>query len=109
MLKIFQIADDYDPAKPSAEQSPKWHARREAIFGDDIAASWAAGYYSHVANVATDDKEEAFEIMNLWTPKCEAKVTRLAPLHSLSVGDVVVDEAGVAHYVDRFGYKLVEG
>lgn len=100
MLKIFQITEEKDPGR---------EAIRDVMCGLRAPQHWKAGRYEHVANVKDDDLEAAFMVMNRWTNADEALVERLAPLHSLSVGDVVVDETGKAHLVASFGFEPVEG
>jgi len=43
-------------------------------------------FYSHVANIEASDLDEVFEIGNIGP---ERKIERLAPMHSVSVGDVI--------------------
>jgi len=61
-----------------------------------------------VATVDTTDLDEAFAIMNRWTDSDEAKVTRLAPLHSLSVGDILETDDGKFYLVDDWGFEEIE-
>jgi hypothetical protein len=66
--------------------------------------AFKAGKYTHVANVEAEDMERVFAIMNVWPDWAESHIERLAPLHSLSVGDVLHDGAK-AHVVATFGFK----
>ena len=60
--------------------------------------------YTEVAEVEARDLEDVFSIMNLWNSP-EA-VTKLAPMHSLSVGDIVAD--GNEYFmVDSIGFTKV--
>lgn len=45
--------------------------------------------YVHVANIATSDFNEAFEIGNIGP---EGDINRLDSMHSISVGDILVSE-----------------
>lgn len=100
MLHVFQIkvtqheANSHDPAvkfrvaaKQQARNDLYWNNREDFKF-----ESWWQQCFTHVANVDTACPDEAFHIMNLWGEENEEKVTRIGPLHSLSVGDVLVDE-----------------
>lgn len=63
--------------------------------------------YSLVAWIRADGLEEVFAISNLQNR--ESRVTRVAPMHSLSVGDVVEDiVAGRYFMVDRMGFSEIE-
>ena len=64
-----------------------WNNREDFKF-----EPWWQQCFTHVANVDTACPDEAFHIMNLWGEENEEKVTRIGPLHSLSVGDVLIDE-----------------
>lgn len=59
-------------------------------------------YYTHVANVDTDNLDKAFELMNLWeNPEL---IENLGPTRSLSVGDILVDESGKKYMVESCGF-----
>jgi len=59
-------------------------------------------HYTHVANVHTDDMEEAFREMNLWED--ETKIERFGPCSSMSVGDILELEDGSRHRVASWGF-----
>ena len=61
--------------------------------------------YVHVADLDADTLNEAFEIGNIGP---EEKYTRYARMHSVSVGDILVDETGQAHIVASFGFDELE-
>ena len=65
----------------------------------------AADLYKPVAEISADNLNQVFDIGNIGP---EEAITRLAPMHSVSVGDVIVDEQGHAVVVDNFGFKTVE-
>ena len=79
-------------------------------FSDDstekrIADVKTASYlYSHVSNITADSLEGVFEAGNIGP---EERIERLAPMSSVSVGDVIVDEDGVASVVDSFGFTTL--
>lgn len=94
MLKVYQVTERKDPSRL---------AIRDVMCGLHASKHWKAGMYEHVANVQTSDLDEAFLIMNRWSETDENRVERLEPLHSLSVGDVLVD-GDMAFVVASFGF-----
>ncbi len=64
----------------------------------------AKSFYKKVATIEAADLEQVFEIGNIGPEK---KITRHAPMHSVSVGDVIVDATGVAKFVNRLGFTAV--
>ena len=61
------------------------------------------GYYTHVSNIYTEQGlEGVFEVGNIGP---EANIERLAPMYSVSVGDVVETPEGVRHVVASMGFK----
>ena len=68
--------------------------------------AWDKGYYTHVSNITTDKGlEGVFEVGNIGP---EENIERLAPMYSVSVGDIVEGEDGVKHVVASFGFKKVD-
>ena len=61
--------------------------------------------YKEVALIEADDLEQVFTIGNIGDEDNESAIQYLAPMHSISVGDVIVDESGIAHLVDKIGFK----
>lgn len=59
------------------------------------------GYYSHVANIEAKDFDQVFEIGNIGP---EQNIERLGRMHSVSVGDVIVDEEGSMAVVAPVGF-----
>ena len=87
--------------------SSGWSATEETkAFADkgmgDIDLDKWLHKYTHVANVEASDLEEVFSLMNRWDQP--ERVHRLADLHSLSVGDVLIKD-GKSYMVDDFGFK----
>jgi len=60
--------------------------------------------YQIVAEIEATDLEDVFEIGNMGP---ESAITRLAPMHSLSVGDIVVTPEGKEYFVASFGFEEV--
>lgn len=71
---------------------------------DDILP--AKHLYQKVAVIEANDLDGVFEVGNIGP---EENITRLGRMHSLSVGDVIVDPAGVAHLVASFGFEQIDG
>jgi len=63
--------------------------------------AWDAGYYTHAANIEADTFNEVVEIGNIGP---EENIERLTRMSSISVGDVIVDEAGTIAVVASFGF-----
>jgi hypothetical protein len=59
-------------------------------------------YYKPVCNIDAEDLNGVFQIGNIGP---EERITRLAPMHSVSVGDIIEDPAGTQYMVNSFGFK----
>ena len=117
MYQVFQIKvfkeefESTDPktksiveAKNAAQSDLHWNGREGFVFNPDHQQ-----LFTHVANVFAYDLDDAFRIMNRWSDEDESKVDRLTRLHSLSVGDVLVDEAtGKAWLCAPVGWTRIE-
>lgn len=68
-----------------------------------------AGVYEKVARVHAQNLEQVFEFTNLCGeyPEYEERIERLAPMHSLSVGDIVVAPDSSVHIVASFGFDMI--
>ena len=107
MLNIYQIVileNEIDPR--NAWESPKFVAQQEtSVFGVDRFEDKHEQFYKKVCETTFTELEQAFHGMNMWTDESEAKITRLRPLHSLSVGDIVHNTAtGTAYMCGRTGW-----
>jgi len=75
--------------------------------GEDFAAG--VGFYKKVAEVEANDLEHVFHIGNMGP---EESITRLDRMHSISVGDIVIDGNGIQWGVAGAGftelYDIVE-
>ncbi len=89
MIKVYQIqlTDAEVDAINRDESFPKAKAFFDRSF-DRLFKSENFQFYTHVANVNTNDMEEAFRTMNLWD-NTEDMVERLGPCSSMSVGDIL--------------------
>lgn len=64
----------------------------------------ARDLYKKVATIEAQSFDHVFEIGNIGP---EEKIDRTAPMHSVSVGDVIVREDGVCKFVDNVGFGYV--
>jgi|TARA_B100000470_G_scaffold175015_1_gene139247 hypothetical protein len=72
--------------------------------GKIAAKAFKLGYYTHVSNITADSLEGVFHVGNMGP---ESSIERISPMHSLSVGDIVEDEAGKMSVVADWGFKDV--
>jgi hypothetical protein len=107
MIKVYQIqlTDLEITVANEGGSTPKL----EAYFDRSFASTFMAEnfqYYTHVANVFTDDMEYAFELMNLWDGS-DNIVEKLDRCSSMSVGDVLVMEDGSMYRCASFGFDKI--
>jgi|TARA_B110000240_G_C13401428_1_gene411150 hypothetical protein len=72
--------------------------------GGIASRAYGQGYYEHVANIKANDLEGVFEVGNVGP---EEDIERLGSMHSVSVGDLVIDPAGNKHVVASCGFQEV--
>ena len=105
MIKVYQIQltnEEVDIINTDGE----WTPRIKAFFDRNIDSKFKAEnfqYYTHVANVDTNDMEEAFAAMNLWEG---ATVEKLGPCSSMSVGDIL-EVDGKLFRCATFGFDAI--
>lgn len=112
MIKVYQIQlTDLEIAIANEGGStPKMKAYFDRSFEHAFKAE-NFQYYTHVANVNTNDMEEAFEAMNLWDEgPLGALVERTdwGRCHSMSVGDILEMEDGTKFRCASFGFEQME-
>ena len=105
-MKLYQILLSKEViakvnAGASMAEVPEWKAHLDAQCLGQFPGSQ---FYMHVADIDTTDPEHAFEIGNIGP---EEKITRYAPMHSVSVGDVLVTDYGTAFIVKSIGFESV--
>lgn len=108
MIKVYQI--QLTDEEISLVNAQGWHAtpRTKAFVDRSFDSTFSAEnfeHYDHVANVDTDDMEEAFRLMNLWDD--ESLVETLGSCSSMSVGDILVLENGQRYRCASFGFDLI--
>lgn len=107
MIKVYQI--QLSDAEIAAVNNGETSDRIKAYFDRSFDRTFKAEnlqYYTHVANVDTNDMEEAYSLMNLWND--ESKVERLGPCSSMSVGDILVIECGWTYRCASMGFDKIE-
>lgn len=107
MIKVYQIqlTDLEITVANEGGSTPKLEAYFDRSF-DSTFKTENFQYYTHVANVFTDDMEYAFELMNLWDGSNNI-VEKLGRCSSMSVGDVLVMEDGSMHRCASFGFDKI--
>ena len=108
--KLYQIQlTDQQVDKINAEghnSVPKHRLKLDMSFNDNVAElakeAMDKGYYTHVSNIEAEGLEGVFEVGNIGP---ESAITRLAPMHSVSVADVVETPEGVRHVVASVGFQ----
>mgnify|MGYP001161126234 CR=1 FL=1 len=108
--KLYQIhLTDQEVDKINAEghnSVPKHKLKLDMSFNDNVAElakeAMDKGYYTHVSNIEAEGLEGVFEVGNIGP---ESAITRLAPMHSVSVADVVETPEGVRHVVASIGFQ----
>jgi hypothetical protein len=102
-FKVFQFQlDNKDNDlvnKEGWDASPKLKAYMNVRFGK--WAPIAHKYYDLVAEIEAADLGQVFDIGNIGP---ESAITRKAPMHSVSVGDIIMNEQGDMHLVASFGF-----
>ncbi len=70
----------------------------------DNAIAAARDLYEKVAVIEADSFEGAFQVGNIGP---EQNIERLAPMHSLSVGDIILADSGEVVYVAPYGFNPI--
>ena len=94
------------------EKIEKYEAYRDAIFTGDVNMEMFEKFYTHVANIETsnwnqdhtielNELDQVFHIGNIGP---EEFITRLDKMRSISVGDVITDNAGRNFVVAPIGF-----
>ena len=107
MIKVYQI--QLTNEEVDAINRDEIFPKQQAFFDRQWDSRFKPEYfefYTHVANVATDDMEEAFRAMNLWDEGAEVqKITKWCS--SMSVGDILELEDGTLHRVSSWGFTAL--
>jgi len=111
IFKVMQInlsdqqVNEVNLASKDGETLPEYYTRRSAATASPshrtITEAW--DLYNTAAYIEAEDLDEVFEIGNIGP---EDSISRAGPMHSISVGDVIIDTLlNVAWYVDTFGFE----
>jgi hypothetical protein len=110
MIKVYQI--QLTDAEITAVNNGETSDRIKAYFDRSFERTFKAEnfqYYTHVANVDTDNMENAFEAMNLWEESIYFEdIFKLAPCSSMSVGDILELEDGSKYRCASYGFTRLE-
>ena len=90
-------------AVPANALKQKMSFGRDRI-GGYAAEAWDKGYYTHVANITAEDINEVFEIGNIGP---EQNIERIAQMHSVSVGDMIIVDDGTQVVVADIGFIAI--
>ena len=90
----------------AAQQYPEYAARMATSFlGSKKYRPEYGQYYAPVCEIQADDLNGVFHIGNMGP---EERITRLAAMHSVSVGDIIEDEQGCRVMVDSYGFGEIQ-
>lgn len=107
MIKVYQI--QLTDAEVDAINNNEMFPKAKAFFDRSFDSTFKAEnleFYTHVANVDTNDMEEAFKAMNLWDEGANVeKVTEWCS--SMSVGDVLELEDGTRYRCASWGFTAI--
>ena len=92
-----------------SDEQYETHAIRELYLDTimsptDNAIAAARDLYEKVAVIEADSFSGVFEVGNIGP---EQNIERLAPMHSISVGDIILAESGEIKYVAPYGFKPI--
>ena len=107
-FKVYQINLTDDEVNTINETGdhfaiPKGRARMDSMLGDFSTPNWT--FYDHVADIEAMTLNEVFHFGNVGP---EEKITRHAPMHSLSVGDIIADQDDNRWIVKSVGFEQIK-
>jgi hypothetical protein len=89
-------------AEEKRYSDPKYNAYKES---SSLGKQVPFKYYTKVATVTAYDLEDVFRIGNV--PAVGDVIEKYSPMHSISVGDVIEDNAGLRWVVGDWGFNLM--
>ena len=107
-FKVFQInlsnaqIDEINTAKERPAYYEKYLNTTFRPTAESIQV--ASDMYRLVAEIEAKSLGQVFDIGNIGP---EEQIRRIAPMHSVSVGDIIVDETGRAKFVAPMGFESV--
>ena len=109
MIKLYQIVIDRHLSDLINQEGWDCHVKAKAYTESQegrVKIALANGCYTHVADIVADDLNHAFEAGNIG-PADRVIKKEGAKMHSVSVGDVLVDNEG-AWLVMPVGYREID-
>ena len=111
-FKVLQIQlSDADVDAVNEGVEVRKYVLKTYMFGERVVPSATEamdlGYYDHVLTIDGDKLEDVYYIGNFMDDRNLDKVQVHGTFSSVSVGDVVIDENGLAFVVDTFGFQLL--
>jgi len=101
--QIYNEVNRLDSHDAAAKRYPEYKAHLDTIRGK--YSPEYLGLYTHVCTISdADDLEHVFEIGNIGP---DYFIENHAPMHSLSVGDLVRDDTGVWYLCAPMGWEIV--
>ncbi len=91
--------------KEASAKFPSVNAYMLATVERKFQEAFNTGEFKHVATIEADDLDEVFDIGNIGP---EELITRHAPMHSVSVGDVIQTPEGEFFAVASMGFTKLE-
>jgi len=111
MIKVYQIQlTDAEVAELNSKGWGGLEADTRLAAYRDRGLKFKSKYfqfYDHVANVYTDDMEEAFALMNLWNDENKVETFYDRSCSSMSVGDILETEDGQRYRCSSFGFTTI--
>ena len=108
IFSVYQIVIDKDLSDLINKEGWDCHVKAksytEAMFGN-VELGVKNNCYTKVAEVVADDLNHVFEVGNIGP---EDRITRLDKMHSISVGDIIVDAEGNASAVASVGFTPLD-
>ena len=89
----------------ASEKFPNVNAYMLSAVKRKFQEAFNTGQFNHVATIAAIDLDEVFDIGNIGP---EEKIARHAPMHSVSVGDVIQTPEGEFFAVASMGFTKLE-
>lgn len=106
----FQVSDELHNrinALGWTREDPEIMAKLEASMGNAYPGL-ECGLYKHVATITADDLEGVFHVGNVGPESCIDRIDHdTHPMHSVSVGDIVIDPMKNAYVVASMGFSPV--
>lgn len=108
LFRIFQVnlTNEQINEVNNAKELPEWYKLYSALKWNPTQEilTQASGMYKKVAEITAKDLEDVFTISNIGK---EEFINRLAPMSSISVGDIIVNENDDAFIVQPIGFKQI--